>query len=181
MFHKMIAFACSLLLPLLAIAQMGGGTTVTELLQLDRDGYSVQYPSDWEADESGQMNTTFILLSAQEDASDMFQENVNLLLQNLAGMGIDLDKFVEVSLAQIKIMITDSEIIESSREEAHGRSYHKVIHRGKQSGFDLTFVQYYWIVNETAYVLTLTTESAKFDKFKQAGLQIMDSFVIKAE
>lgn len=179
MFHNLIALAGSLLFPLLAVAQMGGGTTAPEWLQLDRDGYSIQYPSDWEVDESGQMNTTLILLSAQEDPMDSFQENVNLLLQNLTGMGIDLDKFVEVSLAQIKVMIADNEVLDSQRKEAQGQEFHQVVFKGQQSGFDLTFVQYYWIIEETAYVLTLTAETDKYEKFKATGLKILDSFMIR--
>ena len=178
MFSKQISIILLCFLPAFVFAQMGV-EKAEDWKKLEKDGYSIEYPANWDLDESGQMNTSFVLLSLQEDPLDQFQENVNLLIQDLTGMGIDLDKFTELSLAQLKVMIEDSEVIESKAREANGRQFHSILHKGKQSGFDLTFYQYYWIENEKAYVLTLTTETKKFEKFNVVGTQILDSFMFQ--
>ena len=42
---------------------------------LDKKSYSISFPDDWSIDNSGQMNTHFILTSAQEGPDDTFQES----------------------------------------------------------------------------------------------------------
>ncbi|MBK7681894.1 MAG: hypothetical protein IPJ26_05200 [Bacteroidetes bacterium] len=40
------------------------------------------------------MGTSFIIFSPLENDEDKFKENVNLLMQDLTGQNIDLDKYV---------------------------------------------------------------------------------------
>jgi len=82
---------------------------------IKKDSYSIDYPKDWELNESGQMGTSFILFSPFTSQKDQFIENVNLLVQDLTGYNLDLDGYVEISEGQIKTMITNGKIIESKR------------------------------------------------------------------
>ena len=83
-----------------------------------KDSYTIDYPKDWELDESGQMGTSFILFSPLTSQKDQFRENVNLLVQDLTGYNLDLDKYVEISEEQVKTLITDGKIIESKYDLA---------------------------------------------------------------
>ena len=76
--------------------------------------YSVQYPPNWELSQNGSGETSFVLFSPLENDKDQFKENVNLLVQDLTGRNIDLDKFVEISEEQVKTMITNPTLIEST-------------------------------------------------------------------
>jgi len=120
-----------------------------------------------------------ILLSKQTSQQDLFRENVNLIIQDLATYNIDLDKFVEISEGQIKTMITNGNIIESNRIKTGDSEYQKVIYTGVQGQFNHKFVQYYWIVKGKAYILTFTCEISQFDNYKEVGERIMNSFQIK--
>lgn len=141
-------------------------------------GYMIQYPDTFELNKQGQMGTSFILLSKQVSQQDMFRENVNLIIQDLKGQNIDLNKYVEISESQIKTMITNANIIDSKRIKTGDSEFQKVIYTGVQGQFNLKFEQYYWIVKGMAYVLTLTCELNQFDKYKEVGEKIMDSFKI---
>lgn len=145
-------------------------------LTLEETEFSVSYPREWELVQSGQMGTSFILFAKQSSAQDQFRENVNLLIQNLAGMKIDLDKYVEISEGQIKTMITNGNIIESKRIVENGSSFHKEIYTGDQGVLKLKFEQYYWVKKEKAYVLTFTAEVNQFDNYKGIGEEILKSF-----
>ena len=146
---------------------------------LNQSNYSIQYPSSWELNESGKMGTSFILFSPLESDKDKFKENVNLLIQDLSGQNIDLNKYCEISVGQIKTMITNSNLIENRREKNKRGEYHKVIYSGDQGLFQLQFEQYYWVINEKAFVLTFTTEKDKFEDFKEIGEIILNSFFLK--
>jgi len=89
--------------------------TPTEWKSLTNEKFEIQYPSDWVVDQSGQMGISFFLFSPLSDESDNFKENVNLLIQDLAGYDLTLDGFVDLSENQIKTLATDGEIILSDR------------------------------------------------------------------
>ncbi len=90
-----------------------------------------------------------------------------------------LDRYVELSESQIKTLITDCNIIESSRILDEESEHHKIVYTGKQGEFDLKFIQYYWVVDNTAFVLTFSAEINAFDEFAQTAEKIMDSFKAK--
>lgn len=141
-----------------------------------KDSYSIDYPKDWELNESGQMGTSFILFSPLASQKDEFKENVNLLIQDLTGYNLDLDGYVEISEGQIKTMMKNGKIMESKRVTNRTLDYQKVIYTGKQGIYNLKFEQYYWVVDNKAFVLTLTCEEPQFDDYKLIGEKILNSF-----
>jgi len=147
--------------------------------QLNESGYSIQYPSDWELNTSRQMGTSFVILSMQATPQDQFRENVNLLIQDLTGHDLNLDKYTEISEGQITTMLTNGVMLESKRIKAGGSEFHKLIYTGDQEPLKLKFEQYYWVKNNNAYVLTFTTEVNQFDAFKETGEKILNSFILK--
>jgi len=146
---------------------------------VDNINYSIQYPDNWDFDNSGQMGTSFIVFSKQSSGQDQFRENVNLLIQDLTGHNINLDNYVEISEGQIKTMITNGNLLESKRVSSKKPEFHKMVYTGDQGIFKLKFEQYYWVLNDKAYVLTLTTEVDQFNNFKDMGEKILNSFVLK--
>ena len=172
-----------LLLSLIACGQTQESKTInTKLIEgwktLSEKNYTIQYPSTWELTQAGQMGTSFVLFSPLEDSKDQFRENINLIIQDLTGMNIDLNKYTEISEGQVKTMITNSSIKETKRIKNGNTEYHKLIYTGDQGVFRLKFEQYYWVQNDKAYVLTLTCEQTTFPNFKEIGEKILDSFLI---
>ena len=150
----------------------------TDWKTVNDSNYTIEYPDNWELNKSGQMGTKFILFSKLSNSSDKFRENVNLIIQDLTGSNIELDKYVEISENQIKTLLTNGKIIESKRISDKEFEYHKMIYTGKQGVFDLKFIQYYWVLNNKAFVLTFTAEIDEFGNYAKIGKKIMDSFKI---
>jgi len=146
---------------------------------LDENDYSIQYPVDWTLDKSGQTGTSFIVLSPLTSSQDQFRENVNLLIQDLTGLNIDLDKYTQISEDQIKRMAINSNLHESSRSSANGINFQKVIYTFDQGIYNLQCEQYYWIRSNKAYVLSLTSETDQFETYKKIGEQVLNSFIFK--
>ena len=143
---------------------------------LTENNYSINYPDNWRLDKSGQMGTSFILFSPFSSEQDQFSENINLLIFDLTGQNIDLNKYVEISESKIATIITDGKIIQSKRMTNGSLNYQKVIYTGKEGVFNFKFEQYYWIENDKAYVLTLTCEEDQFDIYETQGEMILNSF-----
>jgi len=148
---------------------------------LTTEEFEIKYPADWSLDQSGQMGTSFILMSLASDSSDLFRENVNLVIQDLSGLSLTLDKYVELSTQQIQRLATNGKIIQSERIEKKELAYHKMVYTADQGIYKLQFVQYYWIIGEQAYVLTLTCSQDQFAAYQEVGMTILDSFSIKED
>jgi hypothetical protein len=76
-------------------------------------------------------------------------------------------------------MVVNSVIIENERINTGGQELHKLIYTGDSGRLNLKFVQYYWIKNEKAYILTLTCDANQFDKHKKIVQRIMGSFKLQ--
>jgi len=176
-------FTAILLLSIVACGQttinQEPSQTINDWKTLDQSTYSIQYPSTWELNQSGQMGTSFILFSPLESDKDKFRENINLLVQDLTGQNIDLNKYTEISEGQIKSLLTNSALIESKRIKNDRGEFHKIIYSGDQGVFHLQFEQYYWVINNQAFVLTFSSEKDKFADFKETSEKILNSFIHK--
>ncbi len=140
---------------------------------LENAEFQIKYPSKWELNQSGISGTNFILFAPNQ--SPTFRDNLNLIIQDLKGQNIDLKKFTEISVEQIKQYFTNANIILS--ETTAGK--HKIVYTGTQGQLNLKWEQYYWVKNEKAYILTFTADQLSFDKQIEEVNSIMDSFKIK--
>jgi hypothetical protein len=75
-------------------------------------------------------------------------------------------------------MVPNSSLLESKRIKSGDTEFHKVIYTGVQNNFHLQFEQHYWVINQKAYILTLTCEQKKFADYQILGEKILNSFVL---
>jgi len=167
-----------LTIPFLA-AQKNGKSSTVKWIKLNDPTCSIQYPSNWELNNSGENNLKFIILSPQSSDSDEFRENVNLNVQNIKGMGIDLDSYVSLSIDQISVLINNSEMLVSKRIKTKKSEYHQFVYNGDFENLSLTFYQYCWVKQDKAYVLTFTAENSEYEEYKNKAEKIMNSFKLK--
>lgn len=167
-----------LLIAISACGQQSQNVTQDDWKTLEENDFSIQYPNEWSLNLSGMMGTSFILFSELTSEEDKFGENINLIIQNLEGQSIDLQKYVEKSEEQVNTLITNSSITESKSITSNGSKFHSIIYSGDQGAYNLIYKQYFWVENELAYILTLTCEADQFENYKIIGEQIMNSFKI---
>ena len=143
---------------------------------------SVQYPKDWELNQSGQSGSTFFLFSALESSNDYFKENINLIVQDLSMYGmadVTLDGYTALSILQLPNLIQNNKLITSSKEKANGKNYHKIVYTGTQMNYSLKWLQHYWVENGKAYILTFTAEEATYDDYINEVERIFKTFRVK--
>ncbi len=150
-----------------------------KLKNFAQNGYELRYPSSWTIDTSKRMGPDFFIFSPRENDTDRFQENINLLVQDLTGQNIDLDKYAKITEGQIKEMAIEGTIYESKKMMKPGKSeYYKMVYGMTQGIFNLKIEQYYFIKNDKAFIMTFTAELNKFDSFLGVGEQILNSFAL---
>jgi hypothetical protein len=144
--------------------------------KISRNGYSITYDSGFRLDESGSNGTEFYLFSQKVKPGDDFVENINLIIQDLGTLKYDLNQFVTLSENQIK---TNGKLIESARKKSSEKEYHLLIFEGKFNGLDLKFLQYDFVKNDKAYILTFSAKKNEFADNQKKMELIMNTFELK--
>lgn len=146
-----------------------------EMKLLSEEHYSISYPSDWQLDQSDQL-TEFYLFSKLEGNGDSFNENINLISQNLSGVKIDLDEYTRITVNQIRHYFKDEVLKAVKRKNVDGENFTEVIYSGKMEDVKLRILQYNYLKDGKAYVLTFTAEEDKFDAYKDVVYKTFNSF-----
>ena len=124
------------------------------------------------------MGSVAAFLSPQESASDIFQENLNLIVQDLSTQPMTLQEYTELSVGQVEQFITDARILDSSATTLDGNSAHKLVYTGKQGQYSLKWMQVWTVIDNTAYVLSYTAEANKYNDFLDTAQEMVNSFEI---
>lgn len=141
--------------------------------------YGIKYPEEWLLDTSKSFNSDFFVFAPLEKGDDTFRENISLMIQNLKGYNVNLDQYVQVSEKQVNTLLTDAIISSSERVNSSGIANHKIVYTMTQGVFKLKLVQYYYIKDEHAYVITFTSEVSRFEQYIYLAQKIMNSFSLK--
>jgi hypothetical protein len=143
------------------------------------EGHSIQHPAAWTEDVSGNIGSTFFLYSPLTDEEDTFSENINLMVQPLQGLGMTLEKFVQTTEDQVGVFMTESKIIHKDYSKKSKKECCVLEYAGLMNGFELHFLQYLWVIDEKAYILTFTAEGKNFEKYRLTATEILDSMKLK--
>src|SRR5262245_23947398 len=88
---------------LVGLAYFGGGLKAYE----NKDyGISMKYPGDWVLEENVE-GTLAIFSSTKENSMDIYQESVNLVVQDLSSNPMDLNKYSETAVKQLMGVFTN--------------------------------------------------------------------------
>jgi hypothetical protein len=172
---KQLRILFVLFYPLLSFSQ----TDEVEWKSHSTSKFSISYPENWLLDLTGQYNAEFFLFSEKEGEEDQFIENINLMIQDLKGLGIDLKEYTDITVKQVKEMLTNGELVENKTITKNGKSYQRLSYTGIQNEMDIYFLQYFWVVKEKAIILTFVSETSTLTEYEKTAEQIMNSFEVK--
>lgn len=138
--------------------------------------FSIEVPNTWELNTESEQGPLFIIFTPSDDSNDRFSDNINLVIQDVRGTNVDLQYYVEYSRTQIQKMIEGFEIIGEEYQEIADLPSYSFEYFGTQNGMKIKFRQHFWLIDEIAYVLTLTIENSKLDFHEKSMKAIMDTF-----
>jgi hypothetical protein len=149
----------------------------------EKYGYELRYPLGWEIIEKNTlMDKVFIIeiKSPQEDNSDLYRENFNLIVTNISDEPITLQELTELSISEIDKSIINGEIIDSIDYSINGNPAYKLIYTtdffpGAEK-YRLQQMAVWTIKNEKTYLITYTAEENKYSNFLEIIQGIIDSF-----
>lgn len=139
--------------------------------------FSVEYPESWEVEE-GSLGAVVTFLSPLTGDDDPFHENVNLVVEDLQGVDVTLEEYVEAAVAQLPEFIPDVQINDDFEDTMGGERSWLLTYTGTQEGFAFTWVQEVALFEGKAYILTYSglSDSDDFVEFLPHSIAIFQSF-----
>ncbi|MEX2595891.1 MAG: hypothetical protein WEC59_03095 [Salibacteraceae bacterium] len=131
-------------------------TTPENWQRYEMGNYSIAAPDGWELDQSGRMNTTFILFAPYDSVESYFKENVNLVTEDISESGVSLDDYAQNAhdlLGQYMEGLANFE----SRKEGENRIW--FTYEGEQQTMKLYFNQMLTIQDSVVHILTFTSNA----------------------
>ncbi len=181
---KHLLNVCFFILPLLFCATTFAATPAAlnvDFAKYENAKYNFQiyYPSTWKITE-GIMGTAVTFRSPPDSPTDQFLENVVIGVADLAAVpSMTLDKYVELSLAQLAKVITDYKLISIQPRVIAGKPAKIIVLTGRQGIFSVKFLDAIILSNNKAYVITFIAEEAKYKNYEEIGTKIINSMLIQ--
>jgi len=143
-----------------------------------KDNFKIEYPKSWRLDTSRIMGTELFIFSPLENEADKFSENVNVMIQNLSGQNINLEKYKQITEEQLSGMATDGKVFESSIVKTAKNSFYKIVYAMTQGKLRLKISSICFINKDKAYLATFTSEIDKYDSYQKIANDILSTFSI---
>jgi hypothetical protein len=138
--------------------------------------FSVDYPAGWSV-ETDSFGAVVTFLAPLTSDADPFHESVNIVVEDLGGVEIDLDEYVEIAVAQLPGLIPDIQLNDQLDDTMGGVPSKIITYTGSQEGFAFTWVQEVSLYQGSAYVLTYTGLSGdEYVQFRPFAIEIFQSF-----
>jgi hypothetical protein len=137
-------------------------------MKIKVENAEIDVPLGWFAHYTKQPQL-FFLYSPLEDDYDDFQENCNLMKEKLPGK-YSMEEYMKASINAVKDVYTGLVIEET------GKNYY--IFSGIVNDIEVKQIQYYYIKNNIAYILTFTSAPETFTDYFAIFKKIAESFKI---
>ncbi|PGH40579.1 MAG: hypothetical protein CRN43_02215 [Candidatus Nephrothrix sp. EaCA] len=118
--------------------------------------FKINYPDKWIIQNA---NGSIVFLSPKEGVQDLFQENVNLMLQDLSQKRMNLEQYTEVTKKQIIDNLGSSAIISLKSTTLAGQRAKEFIYDMNYQGRSLKLKQYWFIKGNIAYLFSYTART----------------------
>lgn len=152
---------------------------VTGWNTLNRPDYSIQYPPEWELNESGMMGTLFYLFTPLESPSDNFRENINLVIEDISGKKLTVEQYGEAALKLLASYFNDFSLKEKECVKDGKRKYFRTVWSCVQGEYHITSTQYCFLTRDKVYILTLGCKNDTYLQYKDIGEKIIRTFTLK--
>ncbi len=140
-------------------------------------GIKIKYPKDWTVHEKAEGLAVVAFKSPRKDRMDVFQENLNITVQDLGGRPMPLMQFSEMAINQLRVMYQNIEVLDSSPAVLAGKVGHKIEYVVKAE-FDIKILQVWMIQGYKAYIITFTADADHYKDYAGTAWDMINSFQI---
>ena len=142
------------------------------------DHFSIEYPSQWVKMENKD-GASVVFISPKQNSLDTFQENVNVVIQDLGETPMSLGKYTETAIFQMKVVFKASlQEVESKGTYLDGHPAYRFAYLIKGSP-EIKMMHVWTIERGKAYQVTCVALSSQFDEYDINFEKMINSFHIR--
>jgi serine/threonine-protein kinase len=140
-------------------------------------GIRLRYPADWNS-QPDVAGTVVAVTAPPEGELDPFQENINVIVEDLSRRGRDFERYTQEAMRQIAGAFRESSILESARTTLDGHPAHRVVFLANMGPLELVYTQVWTVSDGKAYLVTYTASRERYARFLEAAQNIIGSLEI---
>jgi hypothetical protein len=130
----------------------------------EKKGYKIQMPTGWRiAPGSADNNSSLFAPTDTLFSPDIYVENINIAVEKLSTTSYTVDQYATFSIGYLPKVVKNFKLV--SKKKLNSSSY-VVEYKGNKNNFDQTWRQFYYVKNAKVYIVTLATETPKFEYYK---------------
>ena len=141
--------------------------------EYSENNFKLKHPNTWTINTN---NGALFFTSPKLDANDKFQENINLMLQDLSKKPMTLEQYTELTKKQVIDNLGASIIVSLNNILIAGQQGKEFVYNMTYKGKSLKIKQYWFIINNTAYLFSFTAESSQYNKYESIATEMIKSF-----
>lgn len=135
-------------------------------------GFSLEYPSDWEKEES------LSLTSPQGGMGNRAPEVISVVTEVLPSSNFSLDSYTDAAMSQVE-SFENFQLLNSSSTTIGGFPAHMIVYTFTDEQTPLQNLQAWTVKDGMAYVITYGGVPEEFDSSLSALQSVMDSFSLQ--
>jgi hypothetical protein len=151
--------------------QTMGSSTASGLVPYNNPnlGFSLEYPSDWQKDESLSFTTP------QGGTSDRSPEVINVVTEVLPSSNFSLDSYTDAAMSQVE-SFENFQLLNSSSTTLGGLPAHMIVYTFTDDLTPLQNLQAWTVKDGVAYIITYGGVPEEFDSSLPDLQDVMNSF-----
>ena len=143
--------------------------------------FTIEYPSDWDL-ELPKTETRFFIRSYQENAADIFRDNINCIASRLPQTGVKISSLEEAIKAILASELKEFKIVKLRYIQWNGAETLELETTGtlEYNGniFDIHVLQRASVIENVLFTVTFTAEKKSYQKHIETVSKILKSMKI---
>ncbi len=142
----------------------------------EQHGFKIGYPSDWDFQENIN-GAAVIFYSPLENQLDFFQDNINIVIQDISASPMGLEDYSNMAVEQMKMVFGENmKVQELSNTTIDGMPAKKFVFTGKGPQAELKYMSVWTIEGSTVYQLTYLAIASQYPNYLFKIHAMLNSF-----
>jgi hypothetical protein len=148
------------------------------VLVLDFKQYKVNYPATWRIKEGCVPNECTLLapMDTLSKGLDTYFESINFTFSALPSASYTVDNYAQYSIEYLPKVVKGFKVLEKKKLKPN---VIRLTYAGEKSDYQQTWRQYYYVKASKVYVVTFSTETAKYSYYQPKIEPFLNSFMLK--
>lgn len=133
-----------------------------KMATFEKAGVKLCYPGNWTSQADPEME--YILMSELEGANDIFQENANVVTEDLP-YSMSASEYMDASMSAMNSMLSNFSKVDRGSQNINGRTAEWMLYNHEMGEYKIRVKVWSLTKGAKAYVITCSSLQSDFDKF----------------